>query len=330
MAKYTKNESRDWARSTLKGHWSTLVTPFTSDNRLDESGLRSNISHIRKLGTTGAGCSWGMGEFWSLTREERLRVYEITQDESGGEWPVGAHVSHTSALEMLDLAKSAEKIGFDLLMVAAPYFVTKNEMQVIEWVRYLAEHTSLAVMFYNSPQFGIVMGVDGLREICSIPNVVGVKEASFNRELSIQVHLEIGDESIISVPDEWIFFKGNEAGFQQQVMFANTSDWRFDRVGRNHYVQFIERATLGDIDTTLYENHIRPVKQLSDTWWQRTVNGLNGSLPVAMCKVWGEIMGMAGGSVRSPLPNLTLEEKTQLQNDLANLSQTIPTPGDCP
>ena len=34
----------------------------------------------------------------------------------------------------------------------------------------------------------------------------------------------------------------------QQVMFANTSDWRFDRPGENYYVQFIDRATSGDLD----------------------------------------------------------------------------------
>ena len=313
MANYTKAEAQEWARQALRGQWTTLMTPFTPDDELDEAGLRQNIRHVRSLGTTGAGCTWGMGEFWSLTREERLRVYDIVADEAGGEWPIGAHVTHTSAREMLTLADHAEAVGFDLLIVAPPYMVTKTEGQVVDYVRLLADSTSLAIMFYNSPQFGMVMSSQGLQSLCAISNVVGVKEASFNQQLSIDTHQLIGRDSIISTPDEWILFKGRELGFQQQVMFANTSDWRFDRPGENHYVQFIDRATQGDIDDEFYDRRIRPVKELSDRWWQWTVQRQNGALPVPLCKYWGELMGMAGGHVRPPLAYLPFEEKNALR-----------------
>ena len=134
------------------------------------------------------------------------------------------------------------------------------------------------------------------------PNVVGVKEASFNQQLSIEAHLTLGKESIISTPDEWIFWKAKELGFQQQVMFANTSDWRFDTPECNYYVQFIDRATKGDLDEQFYETHLRRIKELSDTWWTRTVTKYNGALPVSVVKYWSELMGMAGGEVRPPWP----------------------------
>ena len=313
MAKYTKGESREWARENLRGQWTTLITPFTPQDEVDEEGLRGNIRHIRRLGTRGAGCTWGMGEFWSLTREERLRVYDIVSDEAGGEWLIGAHVTHTSAREMLGLAQHAEAVGFDLLIIGAPYFVTKTEQQVVDFVRLLADNTPLAIMFYNSPQFGIVMSPPGLQRLCEIPNVVGVKEASFDQQLSIETHLLLGKDAIISTPDEWILFKGREMGFQQQVMFANTSDWRFDVPGESHYVQFIDRATQGDLDDDFYATHIQAIKELSDRWWQRTVKRSNGALPVGLCKYWGEIMGLAGGHVRPPLADLLFEEKSALR-----------------
>jgi 4-hydroxy-tetrahydrodipicolinate synthase len=258
-----------------------------------------------------------MGEFWSLTQEERTRVYDILADEAGGDWPIGAHVSHTSAKSMVSLAQHAEHVGFDLLIVAAPYFVTNTEQQVIDWVQLLADSSPLAIMFYNSPQFGIVLSADGLRRICQIPSVVGVKEASFNQELSIQTHQLIGHEAIISTPDEWILFKGKELGFEQQVMFANTSDWRFDTPEKNYYVQFIDRAMTGDLDQEFYDEHISPVKQLSDKWWKYTVQKFGGALPASMCKYWGELMGLAGGHVRAPLADLSDDEKADLKRELA-------------
>src|SRR5215212_11835755 len=229
------------------------------------------------------------------------------------------HVTHTCAQDMLSLAQHAESVGYDLLIVAAPYMVTKMEEQVIEFTRLLAENSSLAIMFYNSPQFGIVMSPPGLRKLCQIPNVVGVKEASFNRQISIETHLIAGKDAIISTPDEWIFDKAKELGFQQQVMFANTSDWRFDTPGANHYVQFIEKATAGNLDKRFYETHLRDIKQLSDRWWGRIVTKSGGALPAALCKHWGELMGLRCGHVRPPLVDLTREEKDELRQDLSAL-----------
>ena len=316
MANYRKSESLEWARENLRGQWSTLMTPFTPDDELDETGLRNNIQRVISLGTHGAGFTWGMGEFWTLTQEERKRIYDIASDESNGSWPIAAHVSHTSYKEVVELATYAEHVGFDLLVLAAPYFVTNKEDQVIEWVKLISESTNLAIMFYNSPQFGIVMTPQGLSKICEIPNVVGVKEASFNPEISVEAHMQLGHKAIISTPDEWIFNKGKELGFQQQVMFANTSDWRFDSVSNNNYVQFIEKAVSGNIDSNLYEKKIAPIKKVSDKWWQYTVKKMNGALPAAMCKAWAEHVGMASGHVRAPLVDLNEEERHNLSNDI--------------
>ena len=324
MAEYTKDEALDWARENLRGQWTTIMTPFTPDDELDEEGLRKNIRHIRSLGTHGGGCTWGMGEFWSLTREERTRVYDIVSDEAGGEWPIAAHVTHTSQREMISLADHAEQTGFDLLVAAPPYMVTRTEDQVVDYISSLAANTSLGIMFYNSGQFGIVMSAQGLRRICRIPNVVGVKEASFNPELSIAAHLTIGSEAIISTPDEWILFKGKELGFEQQVMFANTSDWRFDTPGQNYYVQFIDKAMRGDLDEEFYDEHIRPIKGISDKWWKRTMEKMNGILPVPMCKYWGELMGMAGGNVRPPLVDLSEDERDELKRDILAVGHDLP------
>jgi hypothetical protein len=329
MARYQKYEAQEWAWEALRGQWSTLVTPFTPDNAFDEDGMRRNIRHIRSLGTTGAGCTWAMGEFWSLTFEERVRVMATVADESRGKLLTGAHVTHTSAQDMLTLARHAEESGIDLLMIAPPYMVTKTEEQVYQYVKLLADQTPMAIMFYNSPQFGFVMSPQGLKRLCQIPNVVGVKEASFNQQISIETHLLVGQDAVISTPDEWIFPKAQQLGFQQQVMFANTSDWRFDTPESNYYVQFIDRATRGDLDLDFYDTHLKDLKALSDKWWGGTVRQYGGVLPASMCKYWGELMGMAGGGVRPPLIDLTGDEKSELQRELTPLlpkpqSRTVP------
>ena len=309
----------DWARENLRGQWSTLMTPFTQDNQINESGIRSDIKHIKALGTKGIGCTWGMGEFWALTEQERLKVYDVVADEGRDDWLIAAHITDTSLKAVNHFAGYVESIGFDLLILAAPYFVTRKEEQVLEFVKAVADNTDLAIMFYNSPQFGIVLDENWLGKVCQISNVVGVKEASFNKDISINTHLNVGSDAIISTPDEWILFAGDEMGFQQQVMFANTSDWRFDKPGSNHYVSFVERAMSGDLDKAYYEKHIKPIKVISDKWWQHVVAEQKGAMPVPLCKYWGELMGMTGGSVRSPLNDMPQSDKNELKNQLDNI-----------
>ena len=59
--------------------------------------------------------------------------------------------------------------------------------------------------------------------------------------------------------------------------------------------------------------------------WKKTVQKLNGSLPVPLCKYWGELMGMAGGHVRPPLIELSDEEKDELKRELALVQQLAPS-----
>ena len=102
-------------------------------------------------------------------------------------------------------------------------------------------------------------------------------------------------------------------------MFANTSDWRFDLPGRNNYVQFIDRATRGDLDQEFYDKNISEIKAVSDKWWGYTVQKSGGALPVAMIKHWGELMGLNSGHVRKPLNDLTYQEKSELKKDLESV-----------
>ena len=320
MQNYTKNEAKEWARSFLVGQWSTLVTPFDENGLIDEKGLRNNIEYIKSLGTNGAGCSWGMGEFWSLSTKERKRLMSIVKDQAK-DWPVAAHISHTSVSDIIELMDHAKFLNYELLIIGAPYFATRKPAQVVEFVKHISQYTDLAIMYYNSPQFGTVLDSNDLNNIVQIENVVGVKEASFNKEISIASHLELGTKAIISTPDEWIFWEGNKQGFQQQVMFANTSDWRFDTPDNNSYVKFINKATKGIIDNNLYENDIKNIKNISDKWWGKTVSDAGGVLPVALCKYWGELIGMSSGGPRLPVIDLSDDDKKDLKDELIKLGK---------
>ena len=51
MAEYRKHEAQEWAWGFLKDQWTTIMTPFTPDNRIDEEGkvmvqIRERLARI--------------------------------------------------------------------------------------------------------------------------------------------------------------------------------------------------------------------------------------------------------------------------------------------
>jgi 4-hydroxy-tetrahydrodipicolinate synthase len=322
---YTRSEGKAWARENLVGQWTTMMTPFTPEDELDEKGLAANIEHVLRLGTHGLGFSWNMGEFWSLTEDERYRLMELAPRLVAGRAQVAFQVTDTCLKDVVAMAHRAEELGFDFVILAAPYMVTKTEEQVVDWVARVAERVNIGIAFYNSPQFGVVLSAKAMSKMADLETLIAIKEASFNMGLSIDTHLQAGAKAVVSMPDEEIFFVGEPYGIRQQVMFANTSDWRFDTESSNHYVRYIDLATHGHWEEAreLYTK-IRPIKAVSRKWWGRLVGRTGGALPVQMVKYWGELMGMAGGPVRAPLLPLTPAEREEMRADLAQLGLTKP------
>ncbi len=266
-----------------------------------------------------------MGEFWSLTRDERYRLMELAPRIVRGRAPIAFQVTDTCLKDVVSMADRAEELGFDFVILAAPYMVTKTEEQVVDWVGRVAEKVDIGLAFYNSPQFGTILSAKAMSRLADLPTLIAIKEASFNLQLSIDTHLEAGAKAVVSMPDEEIFFVGEPYGIRQQVMFANTSDWRFDTESSNQYVRFIDLATKGSWDEArrVYSK-IQPIKAVSRKWWGRLAGRTGGALPVQMVKFWGELMGMAGGPVRAPLLPLTPAEREEMRHDLSQLGLTTP------
>ncbi len=323
--RYTRSEAKAWGRENLVGQWTTMVTPFTAEDEIDEKGLATNVEHVRALGTRGLGFSWNMGEFWSLTREERYHLMELVPRLVHGRSHIAFQVTDTCLKDVIAMAHRAEELGYDFVILAAPYMVTKTEEQVVDWVTRVSQKVDIGIAFYNSPQFGIVLSAKAMARMAELDTLIAIKEASFNLQLSLDTHLEAGAKAVVSMPDEVIFFVGEPYSIHQQVMFANTSDWRFDTPTANQYVKFIDLATKGQWDAAraLYEQ-IRPIKAVSRKWWSRLAGRTGGALPVQMVKYWGELMGMAGGPVRPPLLPLTAMERDEIRRDLLHLGLIRP------
>src|SRR5262245_14980224 len=111
---YRRGEAKAAARAQFRGIWAAITTPFGPDLAVDEAGLRRNMRHLTDtLGVDGVFCTGVMGEFWSLTTDERRRIVEIVVAEARGKCRVIAHTGHHSAHETVELTRHAQSTGAD-------------------------------------------------------------------------------------------------------------------------------------------------------------------------------------------------------------------------
>ena len=165
----------------FQGCGTAMVTPFRSDLSLDEECLRrlvlrqieAGIHFLVPCGTTG--------ENPTLTREEHLRVVEITLDEARGKVPVLAGCGGNDTRAVAELARDLEDLGADGLLVVTPYYNKPTSEGLYQHYLEVSRASRLPIVVYNVPgRTGVNVDPSTLALLAEIETVIGVKEASGN------------------------------------------------------------------------------------------------------------------------------------------------------
>ena len=98
-------------RSTYRGIYVIVVTPFTDALGLDEAGLRATVRFCLDAGVHGLVSPANASEVGYLSDAERRRVAEIVVEEAAGRVPVVVGVSSAHARLSAAFAAHAEAIG---------------------------------------------------------------------------------------------------------------------------------------------------------------------------------------------------------------------------
>ncbi len=181
-----------------------MVTPFREDLSLDESTLRSLIRRQIEAGIDFLVPCGTTGESPTLTRDEHLRVIEITVQEADGRVPVLAGAGGYNTAEVIELAREIEALGADGLLSVTPYYNKPTQEGLYQHYKAIADSTRLPIILYSvQGRTGINVEPATVRRLSEIGNIVGIKEASGN----------IGQMSAILniVPDDFIVLSGDDA-----------------------------------------------------------------------------------------------------------------------
>ncbi|MDD5655796.1 MAG: 4-hydroxy-tetrahydrodipicolinate synthase [Elusimicrobia bacterium] len=164
----------------FEGSYVALVTPFARDGSIDEPALRRLVRRQLRAGTAGLVPCGSTGEAATLSHDEFRRVVTLVLEESRGLLPVMAGVGTNSTAKAVELAREAESLGADALLVLAPYYNKPTQEGLYRHFRAVAAGTRLPVVVYNIPGRAAVniLPATLLRIARDCPNAAAVKEAS--------------------------------------------------------------------------------------------------------------------------------------------------------
>ncbi|MGH9087175.1 MAG: dihydrodipicolinate synthase family protein, partial [Acidimicrobiales bacterium] len=106
---------------TLDGVVGTPVTPFTPALELDTGALERLVDFHVTHGADVLALPMHIGESLNLSSEERRTVAEVAVKTVGRRVPVFVHVSLPGTAQVIDLARHAESVGADGVVVVTPY-----------------------------------------------------------------------------------------------------------------------------------------------------------------------------------------------------------------
>jgi len=189
----------------LHGCGTALVTPFRRDGSLDEPALRSLVAWQVESGIDFLVPCGTTGETPTLTREEWLRVIQITVEIAGGRVPVVAGATSNSTADAMEKAKAvAATPGVDVILTASPYYNKPTQEGQFQHFQAIAAAVRKPLLLYNVPgRTGANIEPATLARLAQIPNIIGVKEASGNIS-------QIADV-FNAVPDTFLVFSGDDA-----------------------------------------------------------------------------------------------------------------------
>lgn len=161
----------------FRGVIPAMLTPFTKDEEIDESGIRDLTEYLLSFEIGGLYLTGSTGETFLMNEEERKKVLEIVMDQVAGRVPVVAHIGTLSTKAAIELAKHAEELGVTGISSVPPFYWRHSEETIINYYKDIVEAVDLPMIVYNIPLAGL-MSVDTIKKLSDLKNVCGVKFTS--------------------------------------------------------------------------------------------------------------------------------------------------------
>ncbi|MFS2225369.1 dihydrodipicolinate synthase family protein [Pantoea sp. B65] len=195
-------------QALFNGVWCPSVTPFDQHGNLDLNALQQHLSRLTASGIDALLLMGSIGEFASLSQQERLLL--IREARAMSTLPMVANVSSTCVGDMLQLAQLADQSGYDAVMILPPWYFGQTRQQLLSYYRDLDQRLPGKWFAYNFPaRTGCDLDASLVAELAAeLPKFIGIKDTmdclSHNRQLIEETKKVRPDFAVLSGYDEYL------------------------------------------------------------------------------------------------------------------------------
>lgn len=230
-------------RTTFTGVGTALITPFTKGGALDVAAVRqlakrqvaAGVHFLVPCGTTG--------ETPTLSSAERLRIVEICVEEAAGRARVLAGAGGYDTREIIHAVSEMQKAGAHGILSVTPYYNRPTPEGLYQHYKAIAESTTLPIVVYNVPaRTGCNVDPATLARLATLPNIVGVKEASGNMTQMAEICQLVPADFLVLSGDDAVTIPLMALGGRGIISVASNE-------APAEMVQMVEAAERGDFAT---------------------------------------------------------------------------------
>jgi 4-hydroxy-tetrahydrodipicolinate synthase len=128
-----------------------LATPFHDDEQVDLESWQRVIEFMMRLGVNGITILGVLGESNRLTDRERETLVGSAISTVDARVPVIVGSSHTGTQAARDLARMAQDLGADAVMVAPSKEPAPSDDRIVEYYQRIADGLSIPIVLQDHP-----------------------------------------------------------------------------------------------------------------------------------------------------------------------------------
>jgi len=244
--------------------------------------------------------------------EERVKLFQVIKDAVGSKIPLIAGTACISTVETIQMTQAVEKIGYETVMIASPYYTKPNQLEIFNHFKNVAKATNMDITLYNIPIFtGVNINPETVAGLSEIDNIVAIKEEAELNPKQITEFVNI-------TPEDFIIYCGDDTMIIES--FAQGGEKRIGGVisGASHIIgnrmrQMIDKFIKGNVsEVAQIQRELLPLF--------RSFGQNNRFNPVALLKAAMNMIGYTAGIPRLPLMPATEEEQENVKAILEKLN----------
>ena len=313
---HTDSADIDLAHVDLGGVVVATALPYRQDPgapaglAVDHEKYAEHCDWLITNGCHGVGPNGSLGEYSSLTDEERRRVVRTAVSAVDKRGIVIAGVHAPGSHQAKQWAEIAREDGADAVLCLPPTMYRASHAQIIDHYAEVAT-AGLPVMIYNNPiDTKVDLVPELIAELSRIENVLAVKEFSGDVRRAFEIS-ELCDIDVIAGADDVLF----------ELLVDGAVGWfaGFPNVFPAESVELYNLVRAGRINDarTLYRELVAVFR-----WDSRTEF-------VQAIKLGMDMVGRYGGPCRPPRGALTAQQEAQIRTEMEHaikfLAERTPT-----